>query len=447
MTGAIRKKLSIDAKKLQQDGVKLPEDAFALVRLHTGNFANFLELAENGKDFRVLADDETTPLKFYIEKFDALNEMALIWVKLPKELATAAEPSFWLYYGNAEAVDAQDSKGAYDVSEVLSYQFESASFKDMTANATNPTESTATYGEGGLIAGAAVFQGKQRVKIPNAPSLVMAAASGWTMSTWLKFDQAQQAVILQRASNANGVTLSLKDQTPVLDITDASGAKQVLTAQATVAPGTWHNLTVTAGNGTVTLYIDGAAAGQVALTLADISGEMSLGADLTGANGFTGMIDQFSVYKTVKDANAIKFDVQMQGVGSALLSYGDDLTPDSDGEEGESYFMATLDNVTIDGWVIIGILGVMFVISWMVMLVKIIVINRVHGQNKKFEEAFSKIGVQDLTSLNHEDGEDDEQFEESPLLFSLTEHQNSYAGSSIYRIYHTGVDEMNKRLR
>ncbi len=441
-----KKKISLDAKKLQQDGVSLPEDAFALVRLHTGNFTFFMDLAEKGKDIRVLAEDEKTPLKFYIEKLDAVNEMALIWVKLPKDIAKSAEPGFWLYYGNPEAVDAQEAPASFDVSQVLSYQFESSSIKDVTANANNPSEVTASNAEGGLIAGAAVFQGSQIIRIPSAPSIQMSQATGWTVSAWLKFDQAPvDSVLFQRASATGGVILAIKEQIPYLEVIDASGAKQQFAAQATVAPGTWHNLAVVSSAGSLVLYIDGAAAGSFPVSLPDLVGDITVGADATGAKGFTGLIDQFSIYKTARDANTIKFDVLMQGTGSALLTYGEDATPDA--EEGESYIMSTLNNVTIDGWVIIGILGVMFVISFMVMIAKTLVINNIHGANKRFEQAFSKLGIQDISKLNSEsvDDEDDE-FEDSPLLFSLTSDGDDFKSSSIYRIYHVGVQEMNKRL-
>ena len=441
-----KKKISLDVKKMQQDGVSIPEDAFALIRLHTGNFAFFQDLAEKGKDIRVLAEDEKTPLKFYIEKLDPINEMALIWVKLPKDIANSVEPSVWLYYGNAQAVDAQDAAGSYDVGQVLSYQFESSAVKDLTAHANNPTEVTATNAEGGLVAGAAVFQGSQIIRIPTNPSLQMSSTTGWTVSTWLKIDQAQQnTVLFQRSGSAGSIALAIRDQTPVLEVVDAAGGKQEFTAQGNVASGTWHNLAVVSSNSNLVIYVDGVASGSFPVTLADLSGDITIGADASGARGFSGMIDQLAIYKVARDANAIKFDFQMQGQGSAILVYGEDATPDAEGG-GESYVMATLDNVTLDGWVIIGILAIMFVISWMVMIVKAIVINRVQGQNKKFEEAFSKLDAHDLTKLNSKDSEDDEEFEESPLMFSLTSDHAAFTGSSTYRIYHVGVEEMNKRL-
>src|SRR3990167_389057 len=50
----------------------------ALVRLHTGNFAHFLDVKEDGSDLRFFASDEKTPLPYHIEKFDSLNEIGLI---------------------------------------------------------------------------------------------------------------------------------------------------------------------------------------------------------------------------------------------------------------------------------------------------------------------------------------------------------------------------------
>jgi hypothetical protein len=114
-----RKKITIDAAQLQQQSVKLVNEGLVLVRLHTGNFSFFADLGEKGKDLRFIGNDDKTPLKFYIEKIDPLNEMALIWVQLPKDIATADEASFWMYYGNAKAVDAQDGKGIFDVAQAV----------------------------------------------------------------------------------------------------------------------------------------------------------------------------------------------------------------------------------------------------------------------------------------------------------------------------------------
>ena len=58
------------------------------VRLHAGNF-QFLDAKPDGSDLRFIAADDKTPLKSHIEKFDAINELAIVWVQVPKVAAGA----------------------------------------------------------------------------------------------------------------------------------------------------------------------------------------------------------------------------------------------------------------------------------------------------------------------------------------------------------------------
>jgi len=442
---AYKKKITLDMQKLQQDGVTVPASAFALIRLHMGNFGFFADLADKGKDIRVLAGDEKTPLKFFIEKLDTVNQMALIWVKLPADIATAEEPAVWLYYGNQNATDAQDAGGAFDANQVLDYAFDRAGTKDATAYGNNPSESSATAVEGGLIADAAAFNGSQLVRVPATPALQMSTASGWTVSAWVKIDQAQNnSVIFQRSGPGSAVTLSILGETPYVEV--EAGSKQEIKGPVPLTKGSWHHLALSAETTNLVLYVDGVSVGSLGVETRDLTSELTLGADAAGARGFNGMLDQLAVFKTALDANAIKFDFAMQGSAGAVLTYGEDSTPDSE-EGGENLIMGSIKNVTTDGWVIIGILGVMFVISWMVMIVKAIVLNRISRENKRFGQAYSQLTTQEIGNLNSEDDEDDQDFDESALLLSFTKSHGAFTGSSIYRVYHVGVEEMNRRLK
>jgi biopolymer transport protein ExbB len=439
-----KKKITLDAPKLKADGLSIPTSSFALIRLHTGNFTFFSELAEKGKDIRILAADEETPLKFYIEKLDAVNEMALVWVKLPADIATVAEPAIWMYYGNPKAVDAEDAAGSYDINEVMSYEFAQPAVKDLTANGNNPGDMTATLTEGGLIGEAASFDGNQFIHIPATPSLQMSPTMGWTIETWVKIDQTQKSsVVFQRSGASGHVNLSIIGETVVVEVQE--GSKQELKAPTPLTLGVWHHLALVANTGSLVLYVDGASAGSLGIATRDLTGNISIGAEEVGGRGFKGLLDQLSIYKVALDANAIKFDSQMQGQTTTLLTYGDDATPDSE-EGGESLIMGSLKNVTTDGWVIIGILGVMFVVSWFVMIVKAIVLSRIQSENKKFEAAYLLLSTEELDSLNRADDEDDKDFDESPLLLSFTKKHGAFAGSTIYRLYHVGVEQMNRRL-
>ncbi|MBD9355739.1 DUF2341 domain-containing protein [Methylomonas albis] len=432
-----RKKITIDTQQLQQAGVKPVSEGLVLVRLHTGNFSFFADLGENGKDLRFMAGDDKTPLKFYIEKIDPLNEMALIWVKLPKDIATADEPMFWMYYGNPKAVDAQEGAGIFDVAQAVAYHFEAGPVKDATAYANQPATATQTVVEGGAAGAAGGFDGSQSIRITATPAIQMAVEFGWTVSSWVKIDQAQtNGVVFQR----DGLTLSVRGQTPILEVN-----RKELVSPVDLNLSAWQHLAISGNKDGFTLYVDGKAVGILPASVPALLGDISIGAAVDGTRGFSGAIDEFGIAKVARDQNYLQFAAMLQGQSSALLSYGEDSTPDSE-EGGESYLVSTLNNVTIDGWVIIGILGVMFVISTLVIVSKAIVLGRIRSENKKFEEAFSQLGATSISNLDHQDEEGQADFDESPLLLSLTGHHAAYAGSSTYRIYHVGVQEMNKRL-
>jgi len=55
--------------------------------------------------------------------------------------------------------------------------------------------------------------------------------------------------------------------------------------------------------------------------------------------------------------------------------------------------------------------------------------------------------TQEIGNLNSEDDEDDQDYDESALLLSFTKSHGAFTGSSIYRVYHVGVEEMNRRLK
>jgi len=62
-----RKTISVDAAATGADIQETLTDVPILLRLHTGNFGYFTELAENGKDLRFMLDDKTA-LKYHVEK-------------------------------------------------------------------------------------------------------------------------------------------------------------------------------------------------------------------------------------------------------------------------------------------------------------------------------------------------------------------------------------------
>jgi len=375
-------------------------DAPVLIRLHTGNF-DFLTANEHGGDLRVVAGDDQSELKFHIEKWDSINQLALVWVKMPK-LAPTTEA--YLYFGNEKAVAASDPKATYDAaSAVFHFAEGTGNPADSGPNGLNATAFSGEHVAASFSNGGAKFNGAQSLTLP-----AINAAGGISAAMWLK-----PAVLNGVLIQAGGLNAALAGG--VLKV-QAGGAAVV--ANVTLGVGKWHHLAITVAD-TLKVYVDGKLAGEAP------GATMPAGA-LTIGTGYSGELDEVQLTGNVRDAAWITVQAA-QGPDGKLVALGADEASEGGGEA--SYFGVILQSVTLDGWVVIGILAVMLVVAIWVMAGKAGYINRVDNSNIRFMKKFSEITT-DLT-----------QIDKSHALAEEFKH------SSLYRIYHIGAQEIGKRFR
>lgn len=375
-------------------------DAPVLIRLHTGNF-DFLSANENGSDLRFIAGDDKTELKFHVEKWDSANQMALVWVKVPQ---LAAKTEIFLYFGNEKAAPASDAKGTYDASSAV-YHFAEpgGNPQDSGPNGLHATQFTAQRVAASFSGGGAGFNGSQSMVLP-----AVNAASGYSFSVWVK------------PSALNGGLLQLGDLSVSLEggmIKAQSGTASVVSTTV-LSAGKWHHLGLTVSDA-LRLYVDGKLAGEApGATLP--AGGVTLGA------GFQGELDEAQVSGVAR--NAAWMAVQAaQGPDGKLVVLGEDEMSEGGGEA--SYFGVILQSVTLDGWVVIGILAVMFVIAVWVMFEKTIYVNRMDKSNNLFMDKFRELST-DLAMIDKAKGLADD-----------------FMHSSLYRIYHIGAVEIAHRFK
>ena len=185
------------------------DNAPVLVRLHTGNF-QFLDAKPDGSDLRFIAADDKTPLKHHIEKYDAVNELALVWVQLPRLTPGSKAESIWVYYGNDKAPPANDPHGTYDAQQALVMHFAEGEAlpQDSTANANHATRNTAKASTSGLIGGGLAFDGNAELALNVSPSM-KASSTGWTLSMWIKPGELTDALLYSQQDAAASLTLQL----------------------------------------------------------------------------------------------------------------------------------------------------------------------------------------------------------------------------------------------
>jgi biopolymer transport protein ExbB len=438
-----RKEISFDMSPAGADISGTAQDVPVLVRLSLANFSYFNDTKPDGADFRVMAGDDKTPLKFHFEKYDPQNQMALLWVRLPQITGGSKTDKIYAYYGNPDAPGAADVPGTYDASQVLVLSFsESAGLPlDATAYKNNPSVSTAALTPASLIAGGAKFAGKERITIPATASLRLMPSQGLTASAWVRIEQAQQAVVF--ALSEQGKTLELDIEGRKLVARAALGAGPAsVAAAADLSLSSWHHVAISAGSDKLTLYVDGVAAGSTAVTLSEVAGNFSVGA-LNDSRFLTGDIDEVEVSKVARSADWIKASARAQGMDSNLVVYGGD--GQREGSSQTSYFVTIAKNLTIDGWVVIGICMAMLVVALIIMVVKAFFLTRVERANARFLKEFRRLSG-DATALDGPATEGEDDLDDVPTMASLATDQHKYGASTLYRLYHHGVREVNKRI-
>ena len=437
-----RKEFSLDATPAGADVAGTAGDVPVLIRLSLGNFNYFNDVKPDGADFRLLAGDDKTPLKFHIEKFDATNQMALIWVRVPQITGGAKTDKFYAYYGNADVPAASDVPGTYDTAQALVLQFSegSGSPLDATAYKNNPDVATAQRNPASLIGSGVKFTGKEQIHVPASPSLRLLPDQGFTASAWLRVEQPQQAVVLALTGQGHYLQLAINGNR--LEARAAlGGAPVTVTQPSDLATGQWHHVAISAGAGKLTLYVDGVSAGSAPLTLAELDGAFTVGSDGTGAF-LTGEIDEVEASKTLRSADWIKDSARSQAAEGNLVLYG----ADGQKEGGQtSYFGTIAKNLTPDSWAVIGICLGMLAVALLVMLFKAIFLSRVEAANSRFLRDFRRMSG-DPTALDDKNEADDD-LDEEPSMAQLAGEQNKYGASTLYRLYHHGVFELTKRTK
>jgi biopolymer transport protein ExbB len=432
---AFRKEITFDLTPTGADIAGAPTDVPVLIRLSLGNFQYFNDVKPDGSDFRFLAADDKTPLAFHIERFDPQTQIALIWVRVPRLTGGTKTDKILLYYGNKNAPSAADAPGTYDVSQALVYHFggPKGSPQDVTAYKSEPTAFNAEVNPATLIAAGAKFAGAQTITIPATGAVHLLPAKGLTLSAWVRFDAAQppsQAYIAQLADQGRELVLGVAGTQAFASY--AGGDKPVtLTQPNQLTTAEWHHLAVRIGDGRLTLFVDGVDAAHVNADVQEIGGTLTVGGSADSSHYFTGELDELQVSNTVRSADWLKVAARSQGMVAPLVVYGGD-TQREGGHE--SYFATTLRNVTADGWVVIGILALLFFMSQAIMVTKALYLNRVARGNARFLERF------------YAEADDPAALERRMAKAQREGKEDEFGGSTLAQLYHQGMQETLKRF-
>ncbi|SRR5579862_420460 len=423
----LRKKITLDTSSIAAPIGTTP----VLIRLHDGNF-QFSAAKDDGSDIRFIASDEKTLLRYHIEKYDSLLNEAFVWVNLP-DVKPGTKAVFWLYYGNGgpTAVKTDDARNTFDADTVLVYHFNEHGTPpvDTTASANN-AQNSGSPADGSMIGSGLRFDGKTSVTIPNSPSLEWAPGASLTWSAWIKLAALKpNTVIYSRQDGADAFAIGVDNGVPYVE---AAGRRS--SGGAPVAAGTWQHLAIVAEGAKITLYLNGEPYGALDAALPAQNAPAQLGT-------FGGELDELEISKVARSPGFIKFAAVNQSGGDKekLLTLGDDEQTSSWMSTG--YVGIILKSLTLDGWIVIGILAMMSAVSWFVMFSKLAYLNGISKGNANFMKEWRHVAA-DLTVLDHGDADKVKTLggRVSPKA------QKQMRKASVYRIYHIGAEEIRRRL-
>jgi biopolymer transport protein ExbB len=440
-----RKELTFDLSAAGANISGTPTSVPVLVRLSLANFEFFNDTKPDGGDLRFIAADDKTALKYHIERYDPLSQMAFVWVQVPRLAGNAAGEKIYLYYGNKEAAAASDAPGTYDANQALVYHFGPASnaAQDSTAYKAEPSVFEAAVNPAALIGSGAQFSGSTRITVPATGALLHVPSQGYTISAWVRIAAPQTRAYIAALEDANGaIVLGLDGARVFAEANGGGQSANVIQSGDGISLADWHHLAVTVSAGKVTLWIDGNDAGSQATTLGEVGGSLTLGASAAGANFLSGEVDELQVSNVARPAEWLQSAARSQGMVAPLLVYGGDSQKESGG--GEGYFTSTLRSVTFDGWVVIGILTVMFFWSVWIMIFKSLYLGRVGKGNGHFLDEFHKLR-DDPAAVERRFGSPKDAKEASAFERSDEEHEE-FGASTLYRLYHHGMREVLTRV-
>ncbi|MGE7955230.1 DUF2341 domain-containing protein [Pseudomonas sp. NPDC089530] len=397
-----------------------------LVRLHTGNFS-FDGVKEDGSDLRFVSVDDKTVFNHQIESFDPLMGMALVWVDVPN-VEGGQRQDLWMYYGNQKAPASANGQLTFDPNYTALYHFDGANgtpAKDTTAYGNHAQNATGASIDG-VIGRALQFNG-QPLLLPASPSLQHRAEDAFTVSAWVRLDQASgEQLLLARREGASSLLIGVNQGVPFVEV---DGQRGVSTQP--LNPGQWQHLALTAQGSQLALFVNGRESASLALALPAFNSPLAIGADLPPAPGavssflpFNGAIDELRLSKVARPAGLLLADAAAQGAESKLVAYGVDEEQSGFGFGSLGFLLKA---VPVDAWVIIALLVLMMFQSWIIMYRKNRMVSRVSGANQLFREQFARVG----TRL--------EMFADDRELAQRLEH------SSLWRLYQVAVQEIRTR--
>jgi PKD repeat protein len=314
-----------------------------LIRLTSANFNGFSIALAGGADIRFSKSDGVTPLNFQIQRWDATNRVAEIWVKVDTVYGSNSTQSIKMYWGNASAAQASSGPAVFDTTNGFQgvwhlSEATNATALDATINGYNGTPGGATVPAdvAGVIARAKYFDGASSSFVMNntaSGKLNFPQSGTYTLSAWANPSVLGASGIFSDICNKSDLqyNLCINDQptgnTWEMTEFESNVGWQSTRSTAAAVVNAWHYITGIRNGANQYMYVDGVLVGSTIVPTAnavarDETRNVGVGAltNTTISDWFHGTIEEVRMENTARSADWVKLCFQNQQATQALVS-------------------------------------------------------------------------------------------------------------------------------
>lgn len=327
----------------------------------------FTDVNTDGGDIRITQSDGLTEVPREIVSINTVGETGELYFKAAT-LASTTNTTFYIYYGNAVAVDyaidaTNGAENVWDADFLAVYHMESEDAIDSTSfdrDATgvgSPATTTGFIGTGVSIVDSG---GDDYIDLSSNLS-ELDGGSEMTISTWVNVTEDAGDDVLFATQNASPILIwdnisgTTDNDTYTLSVGSTGGGNRVDGAPTGVSVGdTWQYMSASMQSAVRNMYVDGTLSNSVSsgvTTIPTNSGGSNIGRWL-GSFDFGGIVDEFRISAVERSAEWVAAEYSNMNASTGFYTI-------SSGAGNPSRIFAD-SNVTVEGDLVIESAGVQF---------------------------------------------------------------------------------------
>jgi len=313
-----------------------------LVRLSQSNF-DFTQAKPDGSDVRFTANDpatHATELTFQIERWDNVNKLAEVWVKVPTILGDNSTQAIKMYWGNSGTLPAAPTDPVFTSADGFAGVWHlgenpgstSGGYKDAVGT-NNGTGNSGTSSTAGVVGNGVNFNGSQSISVPNnavsgSPSTFHPTGS-LTVEAWINAStQGQYKRFVDKAFTSatnpwDEYDLQFSGASNTFAFVVGMGSSQYsVTSTTATSTGQWFHVVGTYDQANLRIYVNGNLECTVARTgaISDYGQGLAFGKYLNDNNSnYNGKLDEVRISYTARSSDWIALSYMNQRSDQKLV--------------------------------------------------------------------------------------------------------------------------------